>query len=80
MEMPILMVSQRRSCGPLSGGATNSGMALISSMTVRVRLFRHTHPNTTNGESAASKPRPLGRVRLAKVKRLLSAPPVKTQP
>ena len=55
-------------------------MALTSSRVVRSRLFTHTQPTTTQGESAQSSPWPVGRVRLAKLKRLLSAPPVKTQP
>ena len=35
---------------------------------------------TTKGERAQRSPRPVGRVRRAKLKRSLSAPPVKTQP
>src|SRR5207253_2472805 len=57
-EIPILIMNQRRPCRLFTGLPPKRGTAFTSSMMVRSRLFRHTQPSTTNGESAASTPRP----------------------
>ena len=51
-----------------------------SATAVRTSDLTITHATTTNADTAVSTPRPLGRLIIAKLKRLLSAPPVKQQP
>ena len=57
-----------------------SGTIFASSTTLSTRFLPATHATTTKGDNALRMPRPLGFVRLVKVKKLLAAPPVKQQP
>src|SRR2546423_13338083 len=51
-----------------------------SATAVRTSDLTITHATTTNADTAVSTPPPLGRLILAKLKRLLSAPPGEPQP
>ena len=80
IDMKIFSCSHRHPRSPGLGWAMNRDASLASSQAVSATFFPATQVTTTNGDSALSTPRPLGFVRLAKVKRLLSAPPVKQHP
>src|SRR3990172_9443420 len=78
-EIPILIASHFQPLTP-KGLAIHLSSARISSMVESTRLFTTTQPNTINAEIVRNSPVPLGRLIFAKLKRLLSAPPVNTHP
>ena len=80
--MPILIAShfQPPPRETATGSATTRSTARVSSIAEATLPFSSTHPMTTAPEIVRSRPAPLGRVIIANVRRLLSAPPVKMQP
>jgi len=63
-----------------TGSATSRSTARVSSTAVITVLLSATQASTMRAESAARSPLPVGRFMIANVKRLSTAPPVKTQP
>ena len=80
IDMKTFSFSQRQPRLGRPGRATHRSPSFASSAIVSTTFLPVTQATTTNGDNALSKPRPLALVRLVKVKRLLSAPPVKQQP
>ena len=63
-----------------TGSARSRSTARASSTAVMTVLLSATQASTTTADSAARRPLPEGRFMMANVKRLSTAPPVKTQP
>jgi hypothetical protein len=80
IDMKTFNFSHRHPRSACLGWAMSRSPSFASSQTVSATFFAATQMTTTNGDSALSTPRPLAFVRLVKVKRLLSAPPVKQHP
>ena len=79
--MPTLIASHfQPSVETDRGSAAIRKAARLSSITDTTLPFRITHASTTAMETVRSNPAPVGRLNMAKVKRLFAAPPVKTQP
>ena len=79
-ETPILSARSFQPRGAFTGSARKPSRARPIRTPDTIALFTTTHASTTAADSARTRPAPDGRLIIASVKSVFTAPPVKTQP